>query len=431
MIRFRPRSDHSSCPAGWEITQALSQPETAGDVVRHLRDCSTCAQLAAELRAVVSAAAELPPVAPMSQAARERISHALTIADAETRPPLPRQRRFRLSWAFAGGLACAALVLSGSFLLHRHATPGVARRSGEAVDIADKPRSLARVRAYGDARLRRVSGPPDETVRVESGRVAFEVAHLTSEQRFRVMTGDGEVEVRGTRFEVEAHADALWAVAVTEGKVDVRVGDMGLRLQAGDEWQRQQPSSLAGKAGLAGETSSPSTNPAAVPAAPPGHEPQARPRVVASAGQSDQVKQSPEASSRESFDLAWSHLRHGQWDEAIRSFAAVAVEARDRALEEDALYWQAVATARAGRAQEASRLFEAFLQRFVTGAHAGAATLALAWLHFDAGKTEAARILFERAARDSSAKVREGAHQGLRRLHSRQIAEGISRSGHQ
>jgi hypothetical protein len=59
------------------------------------------------------------------------------------------------------------------------------------------------------------------------------------------------------------------------------------------------------------------------------------------------------------------------------------------------------------------------LQRFRAGARAGAATLALAWIRFDAGDGEGARLLFERAARDSSAKVREGADEGLRRLRVR------------
>ncbi len=382
MIHFRPHFDNSSCPAGWEITQALSQAETSANVVCHLRSCPACAQLADELRAVVSAAAELPPVPPMSQASRERIRDALSVANVEARPAWAGRRRMRLTWAFAGGLASIALVLCGWFYVRRRAESQLVQRSGEAAEVDGKLGSVAKVRAFGEAKFRRVSGPPDETVRVEAGRVAFEVAHLAGAQRFRVITGDGEVEVRGTKFEVETRGDALWSVAVTEGRVDVRVGDMDLRLQAGDEWQRQP------------------TSPPAEPAA-------------------DKAKSVFETNNREGFDLAWSHLRRGEWDKAIRSFSAVAVQARGQALEEDALYWQAVATARAGRAREASQVFEVLLQRFHAGARAGAAALALAWLRFDAGDSEGARVLFERAARNSSAKVREGADEGLRRLHVR------------
>jgi TolA-binding protein/DNA-binding phage protein len=401
MIRFPSRSDHPSCPAGWEITQALSQPETSADVIHHVRDCPACAQLAAELRGVISAAAEMPPVAPLSQAARERISRALSMASDEATPPsatlssatlssatlpLDRRRRMRFAWAFAAGLAGVAVVLGGWFTAARHpAIPQVTQRPAEST-------SLAKVHAFGEARFHRFSEPPDEMVRLESGRVAFEVAHLTSEQRFRVVTRDGEVEVRGTRFETEARDGVLWAVVVTEGKVDVRVGDTVLRLRAGDEWQRQPPL-------LAVE----------------------EPATAEPAVQPERAKPASRASraSKESFDLAWSHLRRREWDGAMRGFAEVATQAHGQALEEDALYWQAVATARAGRARGASQLFEALLQRFPAGARTGAATLALAWLRFDAGERDNARALFERAAQDSSAKVREGADEGLHRLRVR------------
>jgi TolA-binding protein len=280
---------------------------------------------------------------------------------------------------------------------------------------------LAKVRAFGEARFRRLSEPPDEIVRLESGRVAFEVAHLTSEQRFRIVTRDGEVEVRGTRFEVEADAGALWAVAVMEGKVEVRVGDAVMRLQAGDEWQRQQPSPAAGKPATGAHAPSVLAELVAGYEPPRAHGPSggSHPHVAGSAVHPENAKPASPAGNEESFDLAWSQLRRGEWDAAIRSFAAVAAQAHGQALEEDALYWQAVATARAGRPEEASLLFEGFLQRFQAGARTGTATLALAWLRFDTGETDEARALFERAAKDSSAKVREGAYEGLQRLRVR------------
>ena len=312
----------------------------------------------------------------------------------------------RLAWAFAAGLAGVAVALGGWFYAaHQPAIPQVTQRPAE-------PASLAKVRAFGEARFHRFSEPPNEIVRLESGRVAFEVAHLTSEQRFRVVTRDGEVEVRGTRFETEARDGVLWAVVVTEGKVDVCVGDTVLRLRAGDQWQRQLPLPAVEEPTIAA--------PVAAYEPPREHEPScfSRPHVAGSAVQPEREKPASQA-SKESFDLAWSHLRRREWDGAMRGFAEVATQAHGQALEEDALYWQAVATARAGRAREASQLFEALLQRFPAGARTGAATLALAWLRFDAGERDNARALFERAAQDSSAKVREGADEGLHRLRVR------------
>ena len=419
MIRFPSRSDQPSCPAGWELTRALSQPEASADVVCHVRDCPACAQLAAELRAVMSAAAELPPIAPMAQASRDRIGRALGVVSAEAEPPAEPRRRVRLAWAAAAGLAGITLVLGGWFYAARQpAKPQVASRPADAAEGGGKLTSLAKVRAFGEARFRRLSEPPDEIVRLDSGRVAFEVGHLTSEQRFRIVTRDGEVEVRGTRFEVEARDGALWAVSVHEGKVDVRVGDAVMRLQAGDEWQRQPPSSATGKPATAARAPAVLAKLVAAYEPPRAHAPSggSHPRRVGSAVQPKDAKPASPASNEESFDLAWSQLRRGEWDAAIRSFAAVAAQAHGQALEEDALYWQAVAMTRAGRSHEASQLFEAFLQRFAAGARTGTATLALAWLCFDAGQMDRARALFERAAQDSSAKVREGAYEGLQRL---------------
>jgi TolA-binding protein len=394
MIRFPWRPARSSCPAGWEITQALSQPETRADVVAHLRACPACAALAAELSAVVSAAAELPPVAPMTPAARERIRQALGRASAAATQPTARRPRVRLAWVFAAGLPVIAVALGGWWF--------GAREPRVAHGIGGEPAPVAKLRAFGEASFHRLSGPPDEIVRLEAGRVAFAVARLSGAQRFRVVTRDGEVEVRGTRFEAEARDGALWAVAVSEGSVEVRVGGVVLRLQAGDEWQRQRPSSAPSGSALVAGSSEPELS-GGTPTRGAGAAPAERAR----------------SSNRQSFDLAWAHLRRRDWEAAERGFAAVAAQARGQALEEDALYWQAVATARAGRAPEASQRFAAFLARFPAGTRTGPATLALAWLSFDAGEREQARTLFERAARDSSAKVRQGAEEGLARLRAR------------
>jgi len=416
MIHFRHQPDKPSCPAGWEITRALSQPETSADVLRHMVRCAACTQLAAELGEVVAAAAELPSVAPMSEASRERISRALSSASIEAKPRSERRWRLRFAWALAGSLAAAGVAV----YVHGQGTLQIGKQRDSAGTI-DEGASLARVRAFGGTSFRRLSSPPDEIVHVESGRVAFEVVHLAAPQRFRVVTGDGEVEVRGTKFEVEAHDGRLWAVAVTEGNVDVRVGERLLRLQAGDEWQRQH-SSTAREFSVAGqERPDRGDQGSATSEAPSEYD--AHAHVTGSNVQPDKPKQADQvkrAKNKESFDLGWSYLRRGAWDEASRSFATVAAEARGQALEEDALYWQAVATARAGRSSDASQIFESFLQRFPTGTRAGAATLALAWLRFDAGDTDRARVLFERAALDSSARVREGAAEGRRRLHERE-----------
>src|SRR5205809_310350 len=64
--------------------------------------------------------------------------------------------------------------------------------------------SRASIRAIGNARFFRAQPPPDEIVRLDDGRIELDVNPLAAGERFRVVTDAGEVEVRGTIFEVLA-----------------------------------------------------------------------------------------------------------------------------------------------------------------------------------------------------------------------------------
>jgi TolA-binding protein len=99
-------------------------------------------------------------------------------------------------------------------------------------------------------------------------------------------------------------------------------------------------------------------------------------------------------------------------------FAEVERLTSGQGMAEDALYWRAVATARAGDGREARVLFAGFLARFPKSSRAGQAATALGWLLLDAGDLPAARQTFERAVHDPSPTVRAGALDGLRRATS-------------
>ena len=116
-----------------------------------------------------------------------------------------------------------------------------------------------------------------------------------------------------------------------------------------------------------------------------------------------------------SFGHAWSLLRSGDAKAAAAEFAEVERLAHGRDIEEDALYWRAVAVGRAGDGAGARTLFAAFLDRFPSSSRAGEAAAALGGLLLDAGDRHGARLAFERAARDPSPQVRAAAQDGLRR----------------
>jgi TolA-binding protein len=80
---------------------------------------------------------------------------------------------------------------------------------------------------------------------------------------------------------------------------------------------------------------------------------------------------------------------------------------------EDALYWQAVALARAGRSRQAIRAFEGFLGTYADSAHGGEASVMLGWLLLERGDREGAGRRFQAALDDRSPAVRRSAAEGL------------------
>ena len=66
------------------------------------------------------------------------------------------------------------------------------------------------------------SRSPDEVVRLYDGTIDVAVTPLGSGERFRVVVGASEIEVRGTAFRVVARAGELLSVTVTRGTVEVR-----------------------------------------------------------------------------------------------------------------------------------------------------------------------------------------------------------------
>jgi hypothetical protein len=103
------------------------------------------------------------------------------------------------------------------------------------------PVSLATIQERGPAHFQQVRRPPDEEIHVTNGKVHVAVVHLDRGQRFRIVTADATVEVRGTEFDVEAVDDRLRSVDVSRGKVEVRVFEQDtVTLTPGLHWDTQR-----------------------------------------------------------------------------------------------------------------------------------------------------------------------------------------------
>jgi hypothetical protein len=138
--------------------------------------------------------------------------------------------------------------------------PGGNRRAlgaGEAWHPGDRlqsPSQSVELRAADGSSLSMAAGSDLQLVRADRerwlrlsmGTVAIHVAKLQVGERFVIVTPDIEVEVRGTRFQVEVHEEKdgcgrLTRVRVEEGVVAVRTGGMESRIPAGAQWPEGCP----------------------------------------------------------------------------------------------------------------------------------------------------------------------------------------------
>ncbi len=102
------------------------------------------------------------------------------------------------------------------------------------------PSYRARVLAHDGARYRVESPQPDEIVRLLDGSLSVAVNPLRRGQRFRIVTGEVELEVNaeGAALDVTAKADHLESARVMRGTVEVRAaGGAGRAITAGQAWQ--------------------------------------------------------------------------------------------------------------------------------------------------------------------------------------------------
>jgi TolA-binding protein len=108
-------------------------------------------------------------------------------------------------------------------------TAGDERRAGERVETTIRGSTEARFERHTEDRVERVA--------LTEGTLDLAVRKLLPEERFMVATDDAEVEVRGTVFEVEAHAGRIARVAVREGQVEVRYRRGVSMIAAGSAWR--------------------------------------------------------------------------------------------------------------------------------------------------------------------------------------------------
>jgi ferric-dicitrate binding protein FerR (iron transport regulator) len=234
---------------------------------RHLGTCAACRALERELDEV-RALLRRPVVPPPTPLEHQR--GRLLLLRAAAAPPGPSRRRAprlprppRLSVVAVAALLVAGVArvsiprspaghdggrpqTSGSapVLVARHLPPIVLPRV--AATAAGLEVTETTVHGSASARFERRTAGKVERVALAEGTLDLTVRKLSPDERFLVVTDDAEVEVRGTAFEVEAHAGRIARVAVREGKVEVRYRSAISLVPAGGAWQ--PPSDAVGVA---------------------------------------------------------------------------------------------------------------------------------------------------------------------------------------
>jgi hypothetical protein len=381
------------CPTPTELERAYWSEEEGCGVRLHVRDCARCGGQWQEIEALITLgrAVQAPP---SSERQREELRTALLSRVKPEAAERPASRRAR-PWLVAAPLLAAAAAAAIWSMWPARETPAPAPRVERRGNVL----------SHDDARYLLAAVMPDEIIRLVEGTITVEVEPLQPGERFRVITGDAEVEVRGTAFDVTARGDRLAAVRVIHGAVEVRAGQSPpVRVGAGESW-------TAPAAAPTAEPASPAPEPP-LPTPAPRRAPPPTPALVAPPPDAGRplLARSP---ARQAFDEGWRAIGANDFSAAALAFERAAA---DPDLAEDASFWRAVALARGGRAVPAARAFEAFLAAHPDAARAGEASAMLGWLLFERGEHRRAADRFRAALEDTSPRVRESAAAGLKAI---------------
>lgn len=318
------------CPRLWQA-EAVEDGRLVGadrdSFERHAETCPRCGREREALAKLRRALAGAPTLSSTPLERRRLRSKILELADADVlSKPAPRGRRVA---AFAA-LTMAALASATALWPRPTASPPP--DTARAATPARAP--VFELEASDDSQWHKEEEGETVRHRLVRGRLALHVAKLDPGQRFIVELPDGELEVKGTRFDVEVDGEGTRTVHCSEGQVALRIGGREVRLFAGDAWSRPLPPAGTGNARVPAATSP------TAPASPSGGE---------------------------DFVAAMAAFSDGDLGRAEKLLLAFERRHPGDARVEDAAYLRAVARARRGDREGARELAREYLRRYPNG----------------------------------------------------------------
>ena len=404
----------SRCPSPRALSRAFSLEPENRRLRDHVRSCAACGAAWAQLERLRDLTRGLPAEPPRPDEL-EGVRSALLAASL----PVSRRTRPRpLLWAGAALAAAAVLFAAGLLPRGNRSVPEPPRSSPLPSPLPShlpsplpsSPATAAKlwrgvVHAIGDAVYELATAQPDERVRLHDGEISVDVAPLLGPERFRVITGDAEVEVKGTSFVVVAHADRLVNVRVTHGRVVVRArASEPVVVGPSEEWHATHAAALR-----------PRSRASSIDHRLALRHGEGPPASVPPVDQPVKVTSNP---AELAFADGWQALRAHRLADAATAFKHATSVAGDQPLAEDAWFWMAVCQARIPRPTEASASLAAFIDRFPRSSRVGEVSAMLGWILIEQGDLRGAARRFAAAVHDPAAEVRASAAQGLRIVES-------------
>lgn len=343
----------------------LSGPDRAS-FERHVEVCAICTREVCSLARIRSAAAELPVLESAPLERRRLRNELLRRANEVTqRAPRPHASWARVvAWgaAFAAAIVVAVLVARSSARIP--AGPG-ANEATLPVTIAAVDVPTFQITPSERSAWRTVERGPTVRLAVERGAFEFDVDTLRAGQRFLVSLPDGELEVQGTRFMVHVSEAATLRVAVTEGRVALRLAGRGeMVLVAGDAWPvvSTEPTRAGARdehqeIGRAPAVSRSGARPRSGPEAP----------TASSASAAGAPRSSSKESAGAAFAAAMAAFSIGDFGRAERLFLVFEQQHPRDARAEDAAFLRAITRSKRGDDAGARALARDYLDRYPAG----------------------------------------------------------------
>lgn len=385
-------------PTCRQTARLLETPlhELTPEIRAHMQDCDICQTEYCSLQNIAQIV-KTGGVPTWDTKRKKSVRDAVVVSAANV--PVHARR----PWGYVTAAAAILLMLAAVFVFTRSQAPPAA---------AAQEVQRGTVHASPGARFARLGSSSDEIVRLYEGHITVEVQKLHPGERFRVITGDGEVEVRGTAFEVIAENDVIQRVRVLHGRVDVRpTGRSSVQLGPNERWTARaemRPTEMV----------EPQIEPVV-----PTLSSQAAHETKSLTAQPQKEKTAPPKNTGETaptdaelmYQKGWGAMRVSDFSRAASAFEQVAAEPHS-ALAQDAAYWRAVALGRAGRKREAASALESFIEKFPASFKTSEAQAMLGWIRLEQGDRRGARAAFEAAEKSDAPNARKSAVRGLEKL---------------